>query len=202
MGQQQQPAAARLAVEAAPLHVPQRRLGRRRRPDLEAIGGRDAGVGVSLHGQLEHVGDAEVQRLVGRADQPAAIAQHLEPLGKLAAVALPAIPAQRAQPPPAGPRLPVAFDVVVPLPAHHDADAGAVAGRGVAALVDAVDGNGHGHGVVAPGKVAQSQQPVEVEDGRPHAAVVETPRAINDLRHLGDACHGRPIVDVGLRRPA
>ncbi len=86
----------------------------------------------------------------------------------------------------------------MPLPTHHDADAGAVAGAGVARFVNAEDGNGHGDGVVAPGEIAQRQQAVEVEDCRPHAAAIERPLAIDHLGQVVDARRRGPVIDVGL----
>ena len=149
VGQQQQAAARRLARHAAPLDIPGDRLGLRRRPHLEAVGGRQRGVGIGGDGQFEDVRYTEVQPPGARAQFAAVVPQQLEPLSIDLALFLPAIPAQAPQTPPAGAGRDAIAGVVVPLPTHHDADAGAVAGAGVARFVNAEDGNGHGDGVVA-----------------------------------------------------
>ncbi len=198
VGQQQQAATCGLAAKSAPLDVPGGRFGLRLLPHLEAVGGGQSRVGIGRDGQFEEVWHAEAQRLGACAQFTAAMPQQLEPLREYGTLPLPAIPAQPAQPPPAGARVKAAAGVVVPLPAHHDTHTGAVTGGGVARLVDAEDGDGYGHRVVAPGQIAQRQQTVEVKDYRPHATAIERPLAVDDLAQVVDARRRGPVVGVGL----
>ncbi len=200
MGQQDDGAAVGFAAVALLLKVPRGRLGLGRFPNLKAVGGRLGGVGVGGDADLEDVGDVERQRARAFAQQQAAMAQELQAFGR-SRVVLPAIPAQRAEPPPAGARLGVAIDPVVALPAHHDANAGAVAGAGEPGGVHRQDGDGHSDSVVAPGEVADAQQAVELHDRRPGRAVVDSPLAVDDLGDVANVAGRAPVDGVGLWRP-